>query len=132
MAFLFGYLNGKAHWTIIWISWLFKTNICRWGREGFRSEYSASCPLTKILMCLSKRKYLKRQRVCVFLKLFEFYDTGLNPRLEKKNTHNSVFFNMPIFEILHAYFEYESNAQCVFLKCIVNLFWNSMWTYIGK
>lgn len=54
--------------------------------------------------------YLKRQRVCVFSELPEYYDIGLKHRLKQKNACNSVF-NMLLFEFLNAYFEHESNAQ---------------------
>lgn len=55
----------------------------------------------------------------MFLKLPEFYGIRLNHKLEKKKAYNPVFLIMPI---LYAYVEHESNAQCIFLKCIVNLF----------
>lgn len=66
-------------------------------------------------MSLPKRKHLKRQRGCVFSKLPEYYDKGLKHRLKHKNVCNSVF-NMLVFEFLNAYFEHESNAQCIIFK----------------
>lgn len=45
---------------------------------------------------------MDRERVCVFLKLPEFYDTGLRHRLgeNKKNTGDSGFFHVPVCDIL--------------------------------
>lgn len=83
LPFLFGYLNGK------FIELLFEFHGYGYLKIVFVDGEGEFSQVTKILTCLSKRTYLKRQRVCLLLKFPEFSDIGLYYR--QKNTHNSVF-----------------------------------------